>query len=362
MSGSTVAAGGAAPSNQFRAVFENREAALQLASDMRTAFDDGGATFSQLFFAYYAKNPARTDDPAERTILSDAMAYLLGELWTQFERDNGKIRDQYWCSEIRAAVVYTLRDPKRGEGAGFHTTVNWRPTDQAVVKQTIVLDELELATRFLPEGVTRTRSVKLVYDAFSSALGAMDHAPGSVTPEQQAAELDVVKEQVSLARRFFQSAGARYAQSVYLRGMLLSFLPMLALISVAGTFFWALGMSSADVPTRTAGWMLGGSIGAMLSVLVRITREDFKLNWEATREELLTAGAIRPIVGGVLGAAVPMLIIGGLAAVTAELSAADDAKSRFADLALALAAGFSERWAPDLIAKQPTVLGARDAT
>ncbi len=60
----------------------------------------------------------------------------------------------------------------------------------------------------------------------------------------------------------------------------------------------------------------GRAIGAMLSVLLRITREDFRLNWEASREELWTAGAIRPIVGALLGAAVPMLIIGGIAAVT----------------------------------------------
>ena len=34
-------------------------------------------------------------------------------------------------------------------------------------------------------------------------------------------------------------------------------------------------------------------IGAPLSVLIRITREDLSLNWEASRGEIWTAGAIR---------------------------------------------------------------------
>jgi len=55
-------------------------------------------------------------------------------------------------------------------------------------------------------------------------------------------------------------------------------------------------------------------------------------------------------------------VISGLAALTTQINDADDVKTRFVYLSLALAAGFSERWAQDLIAKQPSVLGSADTT
>lgn len=338
-------------------VFEDREAALKVVPGARAMFDDGSATFSQAFRAYYAKNPAKSDDPTENTIESQALAYLNPDIWGLFEKEYGRARDEYWCSEIRAAAVFTVKQPKFGLGASFHAVTNWRSEDHSFVEQAIALDELELATRFLPDGTTRTRSVKLVYDAYSSVLAAMDHAPGVPLPHADA-ELRLVKEQVQLARKFFRSAGERYAQGEYLRGMIMGALPLMALCSVSATFLWLTSVPASSAAARMIAWLAAGAVGAMLSVLVRISREDFKLNWEASKEELRTGGAIRPIVGGVLGAAVPMVIIAGIAAVTAELSTADDTKSRFSDFGLALAAGFSERWAPDLIGKQPSVLAS----
>jgi hypothetical protein len=179
-------------------------------------------------------------------------------------------------------------------------------------------------------------------------------------PRDQKQELGLVKQQVDLARRFFNSAGQRYAQTQFLRGVLIGFLPILAVASVLGTFFWIIGSGETAGP-RLVAWALAGAVGAALSNLIRIKNDDLKLNWEASRGELLAAGAIRPVIGAFLGAAIPMLFIGGLAAITTELKDSADVKSQFTYLSLALVAGFSERWAPDLLARQPAVLGASPA-
>ena len=286
-----------------------------------------------------------------------ALAFLHWPIRRLFEDTYGLIQQEFWCSELRAAAVVTLMSPQTETGARFHQIVNWEQADAPFVDQITSLDELDLATRYLPDGITRTLSIGLIFAAYSSALDAMDRRRAQSLTDQ-AVELGLVVQQVEQARKFFQAAGKRHAQGEYMRGMALGFLAVLALVCLTGVVLSIRGAATDAIPSRLVMWCLAGAIGAPLSVLIRITREDLSLNWEASRGEIWTAGAIRPAVGAVLGAAVPMFVIGGLAAITTNITDSNDLRGQFFYLSLALGAGFSERWAPDLIAKQPAVLGS----
>jgi hypothetical protein len=340
-----------------QSTFASTEDALEVVPWLRDAFEGKRMKFDYLFYARYAQRPPPSDRPVESPKEAAALAYLHWPIRRLFESTYGLIQQEFWCSELRAAAVVTLVNPQTETGARFHQIVNWEQADAPFVDQMNTLDELELATRYLPDGITRTLSVGLIFSAYSSALDAIDRRRAQSLPDQ-AVELKLVVEQVDQARRFFQAAGKRHAQGEYMRGMALGLLAVLALVCLGAVILWIRGAGTDAIPSRLLIWGLAGAVGAPLSVLIRITREDFSLNWEASRGEIWTAGAIRPVVGAVLGAAVPMFVIGGLAAITTNITDTNDLRAQFLYLSLALGAGFSERWAPDLIAKQPAILGS----
>ena len=250
--------------------------------------------------------------------------------------------------------------PERHGCVGLFAIVDWNQGDAQFVEQMFKLDEIEVGTRFIPEGADRQRAGRLIFDAYSSTLDALETRRQD-QPEDQSAELDLIEKQVEIARKFFESAAKRYAQAETLRGLVATLIVLLSVAAVVGTFFWVVGVDSTSTPGRLLSWAVVGAIGACLSVIVRIARDDYTPNWEASTPELRVAGAIRPLVGVILGAAIPVLVISGLQAFATEVKDPNDVKTQFVLLSLALAAGFSERWAQDLIGKQPSVLGSTSA-
>ena len=345
-----------APSNQPPS-FDNVESALLVVPDMAGAFDKDGATFDQLFEARYGRWPAESKHLQKTELENAALAFLYPKIRSNFQEHRGRIQEEYWCRSFPAAAVRTVQD---GTGASdFFAIVDWKQEDAKFVEQIFKLDEIEVGTRFLPEGTERRRAGRLIFDAYSCALDALESRRQEQVTDQKA-ELELVKDRVEKTRKFFESAAKRYAQAESVRGLVATIIVILSLAAVAGTFFWAIGVSPAATPARLLSWAVAGAIGACLSVIVRIARDDYTPNWEASKSELQVAGAIRPLIGAVLGAAIPVLVISGLAALTTQINDSDDVKTRFVYLSLALAAGFSERWAQDLIAKQPSVLGTAD--
>lgn len=334
------------------------EDALVVVPDMASAFGDDGATFDQLFEAHYAHRPSKADKLPMTGPEQAALAYLYAEIRRRFEEKHGRIVEEYWCTEFPAAAVVCFGKDNDSE---FWAIVNWKQDDATFVEQMFDLDDIDLGTCFLAKADECRRTHRLIFDAYSSALDALETRRAEHLKEQ-AQELELVKKQVELARKFFRAAGQRYAQAETLRGLVATLIVVLSIAAVVGTFFWAIGVGSTSTPARLLSWAVAGAIGACLSVIVRIARDEYTPNWEASKEELQVAGAIRPLVGVILGAAVPVLVISGLQAIATDVKDANDLKTQFVFLGLALAAGFSERWAQDLISKQPSVLGSTKTT
>jgi len=104
--------------------------------------------------------------------------------------------------------------------------------------------------------------------------------------------------------------------------------------------------------------VLAGGLGAIVSVLQRMTTGRLNLNHE-TAPNLLTAyGAVRPLVGAVLGMAVFAAIYGGLVPV---LDVPQDNGEKLAFFAaLAFLGGFNERFAQDMLARSSRDLTHQD--
>lgn len=151
------------------------------------------------------------------------------------------------------------------------------------------------------------------------------------------------------ARKLVDRLCQRQAQSFYFMGILgtvlvMLFIAVLALVVAGGMP----ALSSLPDWGRLLGAAtLGGAIGAMVSVMQRMASGEFSLQYRAPRIALVTLGAVRPVIGAVFGGLVAVLVEARLLPI---LPAAADPTSPFLLTALGFIAGFSERWAQDMLA------------
>ena len=137
-----------------------------------------------------------------------------------------------------------------------------------------------------------------------------------------------------------RSSKMQYFLGMVVVGMLV-WAPLAALaFSVSTTWLQAAGLSFVPI------CILTGGVGAIVSVMARMTTGALSIGHAAERRMLWLLGGFRVIIGTVLGSALCVLAQGGL--VPIELP--DDAGRVQAFYAgLAFLAGFGERWAQDML-------------
>jgi hypothetical protein len=106
--------------------------------------------------------------------------------------------------------------------------------------------------------------------------------------------------------------------------------------------------SVADVVLAVVG---AGALGAFVSVASRLTRGAPFVAYKQGPLRLAAFGALRPIVGSVLGAAACAFVAAGLA--SAIKVSPSNGKQALAYSVIAFLAGFSERFAQDVLLKTP---------
>jgi hypothetical protein len=175
-------------------------------------------------------------------------------------------------------------------------------------------------------------------------LAAIPETDGTVKPltEKQIAEQG--KELDRIAEHYEQAA-SREAQIVYLGGMLGGVLALCAITVPVGIL-----LAASDVPvnlTTFFGCLIAGALGALVSVVTRMSADKFHVRHEVGRSYVQRVAAFRPFIGGVFGLLVYFALQGG---VIRQLDVPTDDSDRFAFfLVLAFAAGFSERLVKEVL-------------
>ena len=135
----------------------------------------------------------------------------------------------------------------------------------------------------------------------------------------------------------------RSGQIVYVGGMLLGALPLVVLVLLAFVLKLA---DSNDAAVRTGLFCFAaGGLGALISVMSRMTSNRVRVDWEFGKDTLRTLGALRPFVGGVFGLMTFFALKSGVVA----LDIVNSSKSVYFYILFAFAAGFSERLAQDML-------------
>jgi hypothetical protein len=199
-----------------------------------------------------------------------------------------------------------------------------------------------LASRYLHSG----RKFYVGYDVVSiqaELLGLVDVAD-TVPKETIEPALDRLEARLAIATEDFQLGAATRAKFDYLLGMGLGLL-FVAPASLIVLLNWA--APSRDVVVLDAAASgIAGAFGALVSVLLRLANTGLGLDYRAGATMAVVLGFGRLVLGSIFAVALYWAIIGGLAPVKLP----DSDGGRFGlFIAIGFAAGFSERYAQELL-------------
>lgn len=160
----------------------------------------------------------------------------------------------------------------------------------------------------------------------------------------------IVPPSVAEAEADFERAAQRYARGRYGKGMVLG-VGAIVLICLA----LAIVFSIHHVPAWYGVAILGGGIGATVSVLQRMASGSLRLDYDAGGRTLVTLGAVRPLIGAIFGIVLFSAVEGGW--LPAIHVATGSALAFYA--VLGFLAGFNERFAQDMLVVSAAQVGGK---
>lgn len=301
-----------------------------------SAIERNSASFPQLLKASFLKTEQFNKDPVTRLIYERYYAKLL----TAFEATHGGITDSYYCSDVLAAAVLTAKDE-------LHV-VSQLGTASEPEELIFECERVNSEVRRLLKGRDLKICMAMLYSVVTYLLGALDRIKKAESQEANAVNpkvLSLLRKDLSHAKAYYMECAQRAALIEYFFGMLRGFLGLI-LITLAVVLAGFLSNISVHPFTPVIVSLISGAIGALISVMSRMAFGSLSLNYEAGEKIIRLLGAFRPIIGAVFGVALYVLPASGLL----PLRIPDNPSQQLYFYAgIAFLAGFSERWAQDML-------------
>jgi hypothetical protein len=339
-----------APAQIQPPVVAEYEAAVRRARSIKLqeyedAIKRDSASFSQLAKAIFFSQNSFIDNP----VVCEVYQKYKEPVEKAFAAAHGAIIDSFYCENVPAATVLTAKHEL------WIVDPPLEPDRVAIAELLLECERLNGETDRVLKGSgerlkDRERTKILLYWAVVKLLSLADD------PKQSAPcrVVELYQREVEHARNYYQRAASRHAQIDYGLGMLIG----IAICLTAAFGAWVVihftpGLAREGI--TFIGCLLAGGIGAVVSVMSRMTFGGLSLDYEAGRRILTMLGAFRPIIGMVLGAAMWVLTGSGVLAVVPN----DPTKIEFFRVLAAFLAGFSERWAQDMLGRAASHLEGR---
>lgn len=269
----------------------------------------------------------------------------------QFEKQHGRIVDEYWCSDQASAAVVCLKEagrPLRWLGkdpsARIYSETNWKTRDLPVPVAELVheADALAMHAREVLRSTAQRLVTQRLFGVMAYLLGTFDGK--EMTEKACKPVIESATNEVAEIRKEYVTAATRSAQIVYFWGMVsgLVWLGILGLLTLplldgVGVPHWGL--------KAFYGCAVAGALGAMVSVVARMNQSSFKVEYDVGRPTVRRLGAFRPLVGAVFGVVIYLALQSHLMHI--DTGAGDQQFPFFA--VWAFIAGFSERFVRDTL-------------
>lgn len=345
--------------------------------ELEAAIEENRATFSQWMETYFfsQKEYYPEYDPAtgtlperEEAIRKRYRGYRDG-VFKAFRSAQGSIESSYYCTSFVGAAVLTRLGGRPSffgsvEETRLHIGANVGdvPIDVEVSALGDLLNRcMEVGSKANQILDKRDRRIclELAFNISSDVLGGLDAKAGS--PRGRGVELgkhlDYLVGRVENLEAFYRSAARQRARLTYFGGMIRS---LALLVGVGALIVWLLtGPGNVVLADWAAalGATAAGAVGAVVSVMWRMTRGRFRIDYETGTRYLRRIGSFRPALGAIFGLIAYFGISSGVLRIQLEAGVAES---------LAFAAfvgffvGFSERLAQDMLTRGESALSAAE--
>ena len=267
------------------------------------------------------------------------------EFEARFEEHHGPIVSAYWCTTEASGVALTIRRRPLilPDVVRLHWATDWTTKDKPKLMNVLYRAEaIAVRVHEVLRDTSQRLAMQSLFTVFSHVLGFSE--TDRAHNDRACAELDrQTRAELKGIESYYQRAAVRSGQIVYVGGMLLGALPLVLLVALALVLKLA---DSHDAAVRTGLFCFAaGGLGALISVMSRMTSNRVRVDWEFGKDTLRTLGALRPFVGGVFGLMTFFALKSGVVA----LEIANTSKTTYFYVLFSFAAGFSERLAQDML-------------
>jgi hypothetical protein len=315
---------------------------FEIRPELQAAVDGGVVTLDVLIEARRLGRAGA--DARERAAYSHYWPLLLD----LYQQANGRLVEQFFAKQIDAAAVLTDRAELRMTYPAEKVVAVQPEFEEALWRAAAMVRQ----AKELLDGRTRMILLRSLHSLLVYLLGVLDSLEPVFDSEERKhriqAALTCAKHELDRNQAYLDQASLAAAQKRYLLGMPLGVLVVAGLVLVVGR------MQVKDVDVRTALIILvAGGVGAVVSVMARMTRGDLTIDSDASRLIIWFGGFFRPILGAILALALYALILAALVPIAKPESG--DQLAFFGGIAFL--AGFSERWAQDMLVRTTRGIG-----
>lgn len=274
-----------------------------------------------------------------------------------FESTHGEITDGYLCESGPMAIVLTAQPPTRleklllfrKERIQIYTDTERLVRAHPEVAHLLHRAEVQyVSVRQALRGLSQRLLVNWLFVWTRDVMISAPPAEGAPPVPFEPHEIRQLDRELDLMAGSYEQAASREAQIVYLGGMLVGVLALSALAVPVGLL-----LDGTDVPVNLTiffGCVIAGALGALISVVTRMSADKFHVRHEVGRGYVQRVAAFRPFIGSVFGVLVYLALAGDVISGITVPPADGDMEKRFAFfLVFAFAAGFSERMVKEVL-------------
>jgi len=266
-----------------------------------------------------------------------------------FEKRYGVIEEVYWGSGGTSGVARTAPQLRVGRRvSSVHVHVGDRVSNVALLCAIEDWRTLAVKARML-SGRPSLQLTERVFTALSNLVSIADR---DLSVSDLAIVLGSQAREFAEANAFYAGNAKRLSYAHYFWGMIFGVIcnGILAFgaaefIMHAVPYFWPGIAISNNYSARAFACVIAGAIGALLSVLLRMSGDKFELSAEMGFLKTALIGSFRPFIGAVSGLVLFFAFSAGFVNFFSTNTGSPNTNNFFALGLLALLSGFSERFA-----------------
>jgi hypothetical protein len=320
--------------------------------ELAAAIKSNRASFDTYVRARFLADESFNRDPTSRAVY----ARWRSEVLDAFQEESGHICGSYYCEHLIGATARTDR-PRFALVFNSHS---WGKEEELLTS----CDGLYWEGIDYLAGTDRTTFVERLYAVATDVLALLDTrcqqearnaaqaSHGAADAELRSQALEARARKLQDVRAFYAQAAPKRARLRYFAGAVSGFGASIAIAALLLLVLWASNLVPIEDRGEIVTVWLAGAVGAVVSVMQRVSSDSLEIHHESGRAELILLGTIRPLLGGAIAVALYSLFTGGILDFAMPDGASGQEIYYFAGIGFL--SGFSERFAQDMLVKTST--------